>query len=413
MEQRQELNIARNEWWLLAVLASIQFTNLMDFVIMMPLGPQLMRVFDISPQQFGMIVSGYTFSAGVVGLLGAMIIDRYDRKVMLLFVYSGFAVGNLFCAFSPTFEFLLVGRIVTGAFGGILSALIFAIIGDLIPDLRRGKAIGTIMASFSLATVAGVPVGLFLANAFGWHIPFFMLAGTSTLIIGLGYRVLPSIRGHLSHRTAVSPVRELYDIVVQKNNIRSFVFVSALMFAGFSVIPYISPYLVSNVGIRESELTYVYLLGGAATMFTSRLFGRLTDRFGKKKTFVWIALSATIPLLMVTYLPPSPLWVVLIVTTIFMILVSGRMVPAMAMVTASVESKQRGGFMSVISSIQQFSSGIATFGAGAIIGRSDNGLLTQYGTVGILAVITSLMTIYLSGKIHFDRQSAEPTPIEG
>ncbi len=389
-----------NEWLLLAVLASIQFTNLMDFVILMPLGPQLMRVFQISPQQFGMIVSGYTFSAGIVGLLGAMFIDRFDRKTMLLTLYGGFAFGNLFCAFAPTYEFLLAGRIVTGAFGGIIGAMVFAIVGDVIPDIRRGKAIGTIMSSFSLATVAGVPVGLFLANSYGWHIPFFMLAGTSSIVLVVGYFVLPTLRGHLAHRVDVSPVRELLKLLTHRGNINSFIFMSAMMFAGFSVIPYISPYLVSNSGMPEKDLPYVYLLGGAATMFTARFFGKLTDKFGKQKTFLWIATLSMIPIITVTNLPPIPLWVILLVTTIFMILVSGRMVPAMAMVTASVEPKQRGSFMSVTSSIQQFSSGIASFGAGMILGKSADGTIIHYEIVGGLAAITTIVCIFLSRRIR-------------
>jgi predicted MFS family arabinose efflux permease len=412
MSETTEIKTIRSEWWLLTILASIQFTNLMDFVILMPLGPQLMRVFSISPQQFGMIVSGYTFSAGVVGLLGAMVIDRFDRKKILLILYAGFATGNLLCALSPTFEILLAARVVTGAFGGILGAIVFAIVGDVIPDMRRGKAIGTIMASFSLATVAGVPVGLFLANSFGWHIPFFMLAGTSSAVLITGYFVLPSMRGHLAHRSDISPVHSLLQLLNNRSNINSFIFMSAMMFAGFSVIPYISPYLVSNTGMPESDLPYVYLLGGAATMFTSRYFGKLSDTFGKQRTFVWIAGLSMIPVLILTNLPSEPLWIVLLVTTVFMILVSGRMVPAMAMVTASVEPKQRGSFMSVNSSIQQFSSGIASFGAGVILGTSASGAITRYWIVGILAALTSVLCILLSRNIQNVETQNDNQPVE-
>ena len=398
----------RKEWWLLVILASVQFTNLMDFVILMPLGPQLMRVFHISAQQFGTLVSVYTFSAGVVGLIGAMVIDRFDRKTALLTLYGGFAFSNLFCALSPTYEFLLVGRIITGAFGGILSAIIFAIIGDVIPDIRRGKAIGTVMASFSLASVVGVPIGLFLANQFGWHIPFFMLAGTSSIVLITGYFILSPMRGHLAHRTTVSPIHNLLGIITDRNNIRSFIFVSAMMFAGFSVIPYISPYLVANVGMPEGDLPLVYLIGGAATMFTSRYFGKISDTYGKQRAFVWIASLSIIPILILTTLSQVPLWVILVVTTLFMVLVSGRMVPAMALITSSVEPKQRGGFMSVTSSIQQFSSGLASFGAGLILGTTSSGALTFYWVVGILASITSVVCLLLSRRIKNAEHAEEP-----
>ena len=390
----------RKEWMLLAVLASVQFTNLMDFVIVMPLGPQLMRVFSISPQQFGLIVSAYTFSAGITGILGAMFIDRFDRKSVLLTLYGGFAFSNLLCAMAPSFEFLLGARIVAGAFGGVLGATVFAIIGDAIPDVRRGAAMGTVMTSFSLATVAGVPVGLFLANHFGWHIPFFMLTVTSAVVLCVGYFVLPSIRSHLSHRTGARPLDSLVDLFSHASHLNAFVFISAMMFAGFSVIPYLSPFLVSNVGLTEQDLPYIYFFGGGATIFTSRFIGRLSDRFGKQKVFTWIAGGSIVPILLITNLPRLPLWVVLSVTTLFMVLTSGRMVHAMAMVTGSVEPKRRGGFMSITSSIQQISSGIASFGAGLMLGKSSAGTLTHFEIVGVIAGMTSVVCILLSKRIR-------------
>ncbi len=390
----------RQEWTLLAVLGSIQFTNLMDFVILMPLGPQLMRVFCISPQQFGLIVSAYTFSAGIVGMVGALFLDRFDRKTALLTLYGGFAVSNFLCAIAPSYEFLLMGRIVAGAFGGLMGATVFVVVGDVIPDIRRGAAMGTVMTSFSLATVAGVPIGLFLANDFGWHIPFFMLAGTSMLVLAAGYFALPPIRGHLVHPKSDYPMKSLLKLIVHKHHVSAFVFISAIVFAGFSVIPYLSPYLVSNVGLTEQDLPYVYIFGGGATVLTSRFIGKLSDRYGKQKAFAWLAGGSVLPILLITNLPRIPLWGALMVTTFFMILVSGRWVPAMAMVTASVEPKQRGSFMSVTSSIQQISSGVASYGAGLILGKSATGELTHFEIVGIIAALTSLTGIFLSKRIR-------------
>lgn len=389
----------RNEWILLAVLASIQFTNLMDFVILMPLGPQLMRVFSISPQEFGLIVSAYTFSAGIVGIIGAMFVDRFDRKSVLLTVYGGFAMSNLLCAIAPSYGWLLFGRIIAGAFGGIMGATVFAVVGDVIPEIRRGAAMGTVMTSFSLATVAGVPVGLFLANTFGWHIPFFMLTVSSSIVLTIGYFVLPQIRGHLVHSHA-SPLRSLVELVKDRNHLSAFAFISAVVIAGFSVIPYLSPYLVSNVGLTEHDLPYVYFFGGGATIFTSRFIGKLSDKYGKQKVFTWIAGSSVIPILLVTNLPRLPVWGALVVTTLFMVLVSGRGVPAMALVTASVKPRQRGSFMSVNFSIQQISAGLASFGAGLILGKSETGELTHFGIVGVIALVTSIVCIFLSKRIR-------------
>jgi predicted MFS family arabinose efflux permease len=372
----------------------------MDFVILMPLGPQLMRVFSISPQEFGLIVSAYTFSAGIVGIIGAMFVDRFDRKTVLLSLYGGFAVSNFLCAIAPSYEWLLVARIIAGAFGGIMGATVFAVIGDVIPDVRRGAAMGTVMTSFSLATVAGVPVGLFLANNFGWHIPFFMLTATSLIVLSVGYAVLPQIGGHLVHATNASPVRSLVELVKHKKHLNAFAFISAVMITGFSVIPYLSPYLVANVGLTEHDLPYVYFFGGGATIFTSRFIGKLSDRHGKQKVFAWIAAGSVIPILLITNLPQLPVWGALVVTTLFMVLVSGRGVPAMAMVTASVEPKQRGSFMSISFSIQQISSGLASFGAGLILGKSNTGGLTHFGIVGAMAVATSFVCIFLSKRIR-------------
>ncbi len=391
---------ARQEWILLLVLGSIQFTNLMDFVILMPLGPQLMRVFSISPQQFGLLVSAYTFSAGVVGIAGALFLDRFDRKTALLTLYAGFAFSNFLCAISPTYPLLLAARVVTGAFGGMMGATVFAVVGDVIPEIRRGAAMGTVMTSFSLATVAGVPLGLFLANDFGWHIPFFLLSGTSLAVLVVGFYAMPAIRGHMIEGGHHSPFRSLFEVVSHRNHINAFIFVSAVVVAGFSVIPYLSPYLVSNVGLTEHDLPYIYIFGGGATVFTSRFFGRLSDRYGKPKAFAWIAGFSVIPIVMITNLPHVPLWVALVVTTVFTILVSGRWVPAMAMVTASVEPRRRGSFMSVTSSIQQISSGIASFGAGLIIGKSPSGSLTHFEIVGAIAVATSFLCIFLSKRIR-------------
>ncbi|HAV22631.1 MAG: hypothetical protein A3H45_03645 [Ignavibacteria bacterium RIFCSPLOWO2_02_FULL_55_14] len=402
----------RKEWQLLSILAAIQFTNLMDFVILMPLGPQLMRVFSVSAQEFGLIVSAYTFSAGIAGFIGALFIDRFDRKTAILTLYTGFAVSNLLCALAPTYVILLAARVVAGAFGGIMSATAFTIVGDVIPEARRGAAMGFVMMSFSFAQVVGVPTGLVLANAYGWHIPFYMLAGTSTLVILIAVKILPPIRGHFDHRTDESAFRSLFSLLTKPEYIKAFIFVSSMMFAGFAVIPYISPFVVSNVGLSEGDLPYIYLLGGAATMFTARYFGKVSDRIGKHRAFALIGGFSAVPLLLLTNLPKSPLWVTLVVTTLFMILVSGRSVPAMALITSSVEPGKRGSFMSVNSSVIQLSSGAASFVGGSILGTSASGQITNYGLVGVLAVATSFLSIYLSRKIRSTEAKNVPTPLE-
>ncbi|MGQ9805216.1 MAG: MFS transporter [Chlorobiales bacterium] len=395
---------SKGEWLLLFVLVSVQLTHVLDFVIMMPLGPQLMRVFDISPQEFGFIVSAYTFSAGVTGFLSAFFIDKFDRRTALLFLYFGFTIGTFLCGIAPTYLTLMLARIVAGGFGGVLGALIFAVIGDCIPEHRRGAATGTVMSAFSIASVAGVPLGLYLANHFGWHFPFFMLAALSALALLLAFKELPSMCGHLqTHATRETPieaVRKLYTLVSTPNHFNALAFMVVLMVGGFTVIPYISPYFVANVGMSESELPLVYFFGGATTIFTSRFVGQLSDKFGKAKIFTLMSFGSIVVIYAITNAPKVPLAVALVITTLFMITMNGRFVPAVALVTSSVEPKSRGSFMSINSSAQQLASGASSFVAGLIVGKASDGTMTNYNLVGMLAIAATVLCLFLVRRIH-------------
>ncbi len=406
----------QREWLLLFVLVAVQFTHVLDFVIMMPLGPQLMRVLEISPQEFGLIVSAYTFSAGVTGFLSAFFIDKFDRRTALLFLYSGFTIGTFLCGIAPTYLWLMLARIVAGGFGGVLGALIFAVIGDCIPEHRRGAATGTVMSAFSIASVAGVPLGLYLANHFGWHFPFFMLAALSAIALMLAYKELPSMRGHLqTHATPETPieaVRKLYALLSVPNHLNALAFMVVLMVGGFSVIPYISPYFVANVGMSESELPLIYFFGGAATIFTSRLVGQLADKFGKANVFTWMSISSITIIYAITNVPQVPLVLALVITTLFMITMNGRLVPAVALVTSSVEPKSRGSFMSINSSVQQLASGASSFVAGLIVGKASDGTMTNYNLVGFLAIAATVLCLFLVKRIKIVETLALPNSPE-
>ena len=383
------------EGLLIFLLAAIQFTHMMDFVIMMPLGPQLMRVFNITPQEFGLLVSAYTFSAAVAGFLSALVIDRFDRKHALLGLYLGFALGTLACAMAPSFGLLLAARVVAGAFGGVLGALILAIIGDAIPEQRRGAATGQVMAAFSVASIAGIPVGLYLASVTSWHAPFYLLAGLSFVVLLVGTFFLPAMRGHLSSATRESPFLVIGDILRRQNLRWAMALTVTLTMAGFFVVPFISPYMVANVGFEEAELSYIYLFGGLATVFTSQWAGRLADRHGKKRIFAGSAVLSLLPILAITNLPPVPHYVALIVTTFFFILFGARFVPAMALITSTVEPKLRGSFMSINSSVQQLSAGLASFGAGLIVQESASGRLLHFSWVGLVACAITLAAVWV------------------
>ncbi|MBI4429633.1 MAG: MFS transporter [Ignavibacteriales bacterium] len=389
----------RKERLLLMVLAAIQFTNILDFVIIMPLGPQFMRVFGVGSQEFGLIVSSYTFSSGLFGLIGAFFIDRFDRRTSLLFLYTGFAIGTGMCAVAPNYILLIGARVLAGVFGGVLASVILSIVGDVIPYERRGAAMGVIMSSFSLATVIGVPIGLYIATKFGWHWTFTTLAGTSALILFVASRVIPSIHGHLAHTTVRNPLETLKVMLQNKNYLRVYAFMVMLMLAGFTVFPFISPYLVYNVGLQEGELTYVYALGGFCTFFSSRFIGRVADRYGKQRVFVFLAYFSTVPIFLMTILPPLPLAVVLLFSAVFFVLASGRGVPAFAMITASVEPKNRGSFMSFNTSVQHWSAGLGSFLAGLVIVSGSDRALNNFGFVGAFAVAATIACVVLSKRL--------------
>lgn len=385
-----------NESWLLLTLAAIQFTAVVDFLIIMPLGPQYMRLFSISPGQFGLIVSAYAISAGLAGIAAGFVLDQADRKTALLYLYGGFTAGTLFCALAPTYPLLVAARVTTGAFGGVTGALILAIVGDVIPEERRGAAMGLVMSSFSVASICGVPIGLLLAAHLSWHVPFYGLAGLSTMILAAAYFFLPPLREHLQHAHGQSPAARILAVLRQTDHQMAFLFMAVLTATGFVIFPYLSTYLVANAGLTERQLPLIYLFGGMSTIFSMNWIGRWADHAGKRYVFTVMSFLATIPILALTNLPRVPLVLALTVSTLFMICMSGRMVPAMALMTASIEGRYRGGFMSINSSVQQFASGLAAYGSGKILGQAATGEVTRFPVIGLISVGCAVACVCLA-----------------
>ena len=402
----------KNERLLLLLLATVQFTNILDFVIMMPLGPQLMPALGIGPKQFGLVISAYTFSAGLTGLAAAFFLDRYDRRSALLTLYLGFALGTLACAAAPTYGWLVAARVLTGAFGGVLGSLVLAVVGDAVPEERRGRALGIVMGAFSVASVLGVPFGLFLAARLSWHVPFTVLGVLSLGVWALMYRAMPSMRGHLGPQLPLAERAAAVLGLFRQPSVRYALLLTVLLMLGqFSVVSFFSPSLVSNVGFQPQQLSYVYLVGGAVTLFSSPLTGRLADRYGKARVFSLVTLAAVPMLLLVTRLEPAPLPLVLMVTAVFFAVLGGRFVPATALATAVVRPQQRGSFMSLNSSVQQLAAGAAAFIAGLIVVKTPAGPLLHYEYVGYLAATASLLSLLVVYRVRpIEAPASTPTP---
>lgn len=399
----------RVERAVLAILAAVQFTSIVDFMVVMPLGPQLMRTLRIGPEQFGLVVASYTFAAGIAGLVASTIVDRFDRKRAFLTLYCGFLIGTLLCGLAPTYLSLLAARVATGMFGGVLGGMALAIIGDVFPEHRRGRATGALMSAFALASVLGVPAGIALGTRLGWHVPFFVLAALGTPILAIAVIFMPNLRSHLVSAHRLHPLRSLYETFSEPNHWRAFALVIAMMLGAFSVIPYISPYLVYNVGLREGDLTWVYAAGGGLTLVSAPLIGRLADRHGKLLIYRIIAPIAAGLMLCVTNLPRVPLGVAVGVFAALMVSNAGRMVAAMAMVTGSVEQRRRGGFMSANSSVQHLGTGLGAYLGSRLFDQPDkSGPLVHFGRVGLAAAGVTLLSVYLAGRLRTaDRRERE------
>lgn len=389
---------------ILLVLAAVQFTSIVDFMIVMPLGPRLMRDLEIGPSRFGWVVSSYTLAAGVSGLAASMVLDRFGRKATFLTLFAGFLLGTLCCGLAPSYEALLAARVATGAFGGVLGGQALAIVADVFPERRRGQATGTLMSAFALASVLGVPIGIFLGTRFGWQVPFLVLVGLGLPLLAIALAVMPPLREHVGQRHA-GPLAQLRDTLTRPDHLRAFALIVTLMFGAFAVIPYISAYYVANVGVAEAQLTWVFAVAGGCTLVGAPLVGRLADRHGKLLVYRTVAPLSVVAMLVVTNLPRVGVAVASAASASLMVTNAGRMVAAMAMVTSVVEPGRRGGYMAVNSALQHLATGLGAAVGGLVLTRRDDGTLEHFGLVGLIGVATTLISLRLAGRL---RPAASP-----
>jgi DHA1 family inner membrane transport protein len=368
---------------------------------MMPLSDILMEVFKLNPMKYSFIVSSYMFGACISGFSIAFFIDRFDRKKALVWTYIGFILGTVACAVAWNYELLMAARILSGIFGGIMGTLIIAIFGDAIAPERRSTAMGFVIGAFSIASVVGVPFGLYIAQKFQWHTPFWFLAVISLFVLaGIWYWV-PNISGHVAKAKLNKPYQVFINISRDKNQQRALFFSMLLMLGQFTIVPFIARYMVKNVGFEQSQLYLIYLIGGALTIFTSPYFGNMSDRKGNLKIYTIFGLINCVPIFLITNLPPVPVYVALCVTGVFFVTSNARFIPAQSMITSVVKPEERGGFMSINSSVQSLANFVAPLIAGLIITETPGTkAMIGYQYAGYVAIAASIGAVIISQRIR-------------
>jgi predicted MFS family arabinose efflux permease len=396
----KEKVFSRYQLFVIALLSVLQFTVILDFMVLSPLGAQLMNVLHLTTSQFGLAVSGYAFSAGLSGILAAGFADRFDRKKLLLFFYTGFITGTFVCGIAPDYYSLLAARIITGFFGGVIGSIIYAIISDLFSLNVRGRVMGFVQMAFATSQVMGIPVGLYFANRVGWHAPFLMIAGVSLLeFIAIVVYMRP-INAHLKVRSDQKAFQHLFKTIAHPGYMLAFIFSTLLVTGGFMLMPFGSAFSVNNLGISMSQLPVLYFITGIFSMAIGPLIGSLSDAIGKWEIFGFGSFLAVIVILVYCNLGITPFWLVVILNTLLMLGVLSRMISSSALLTAIPEKIDRGAFMSINSSLQQLSGGIASIIAGLIVVQTGTGMLKHYNTIGYIVVGSIIITIIMMRSIN-------------
>ncbi|MDB5609439.1 MAG: putative arabinose efflux permease, family [Bradyrhizobium sp.] len=392
-QQARDRGFSRYQSLLVALLAFVQFTIILDFMIMSPLGAIMMPALNITAAQFGVAVSAYAFSAGISGILAAGFADRFDRKRLLLFFYVGFTLGTALCALAPNYHVLLLGRIVTGVFGGVIGSVVLAIITDLFPLHLRGRVMGFVQTAFAASQVLGIPAGLFLSNHWSWHVAFGALVGLSIVAIVAVLFVMKPVNEHLRLKQDKTAFRHLIATVGQPRYTLAFAVTTLLATGGFMLMPFGSAYTVHNLGIDIVHLPTIYLISGLFSIFIGPLVGKASDAFGKFPTFVFGSGVSVVMVLIYTHLGQVSLTTAIIVNVLMFVGIFSRMIPSQALISAIPEPSQRGSFSAVSASLQQLSGGLGSVLAAAIIAQNADGSLRNFDWLGYIVVGTSLMSL--------------------
>jgi len=378
----------------IVLLALTQFTVVLDFMVMSPLGDMLMKSMELTTSQFGFAVSGYAISAGISGLLTAGFADKFDRKKLLLFFYIGFIAGTLFCGLSTTYFMLLTARIITGIFGGVIGSISLAIVADLFPLQQRGRAMGFIQMGFGASQVLGIPISLYIANHFNWQSPFLMIVGLAIIIwLTVGLKLQPVIK-HLELKTEKKAIIHLWHTITQGKYWNGFLMTALLSLGGFMMMPWGSAFAVNNLGVSYEQLPLLFMASGLAALVIMPLVGKLSDKIDKAKIFTAAAIWMMVIVVIYTNLGPTAFPLIMMMNILMMIGIMSRVVPAMALVSALPKMQDRGAFMSINSSLQQFAGGIAAgVGGMIVVQKTKTSPLQHYDILGYVIVVIIIFNI--------------------
>jgi len=394
---------------LLLLLAAVQFTLVLDFMVMLPLGPQLMRELRIGPAGFSTLLGCYSVASGLAGFFGSTFIDRYERRSLLICAYIGFILGTLGCALAHSAPVLAVARSICGIFGGLCGSMVMTVASDLVPPRRRAAGLGLLTTSFSVAAAFGVPLGLASANRFGWAAPFWAVVVFSVILCALISGALPTLRDHLhpEARFGWSPILE---VVRDSNARRALAFYGTLVFAHFTIIPMLAPHLIGNVHLAEDRLFLIYLVGGLASLFTTPRIGRLADDLGRVRVYAALVGFAILITLGIAHARPMPLmWLVLLGGSFF-VFASGRFIPAQAILSLAVPPRRRGAFLSLCSCARDIMAGLTTAVGGWLVVKTPEGGIEGYDRLGWIAVIAAIVSLWLATRVgNVEHPSPHPT----
>jgi predicted MFS family arabinose efflux permease len=388
------------------LLALTQFTIVLDFMVMSPLGDILMKSMNINPTQFGVAVSSYAFSAGLSGIIAAGFADKYDRKSLLLVFYAGFIVGTLFCGLANSYNLLVAARVFTGIFGGVMGAISLAIVVDLFELNQRGRVMGIVQMGFAASQVLGIPVGLYLADKWDWHMPFLMIVGLSVGLFAAIFTMMKPVTAHLALQSKNNPFKQLWSIVIKKDYRIAFTTTALLSVGGYLMMPFGSAFAVNNLLISQDKLPLIFMCTGVSSLIVMPLVGRLSDKIDRFKIFVVASIWASIFVIIYTNLGPTPIYYIIPLNILLFMGIMSRMIPSSAIISNIPELKDRGGFMSLNGSLQQIAGGFATLIAGFIIVQKDKtSPLENYPILGYLGVFFMVICVFMLWRVDKIRKN--------